>query len=66
METRRDLLKRAWIAPAILTLPVLPSMARAGSEVPCGDDDQSLPPDQRLKPCQGPLAWQFEADRDRT
>jgi len=29
---RRDLLKTAWIAPLILTWPVTPSMARAGSD----------------------------------
>ncbi len=54
-STRREVLKAAWVVPAILTLPVTASMARAGSEV-CGDDDQSLPPDQRLTPCTGPLA----------
>jgi hypothetical protein len=32
-ETRRDVLKKAtWVAPVILTWPVLPSFARAGSD----------------------------------
>lgn len=34
MERRELLKKAAWIAPAIITLPVTPSMARAGSEAP--------------------------------
>ena len=36
--TRRDVLRKAvFVTPVILTLPVLPSFARAGSN---GDDDQ--------------------------
>jgi len=38
--TRRDILRKAvFIAPVILTLPVIPSFAKAGSDDADGQDD---------------------------
>ena len=37
--TRRDVLRKVFVTPVILTLPVLPSFARAGSNVEHVDQD---------------------------
>ena len=42
-RTRREILKRAYIAPAILTLAAAPEFAKAGSFKPPGPPDGHPP-----------------------